>query len=230
MLTKKQRDLLLYIHETMSGDDIPPSFEEMKNALGLKSKSGIHRLISALVERGYIERLPHRARALRITKLPEGFRPNDQDFSSAAKVAREIMVTQDVASQVSAFDEVPLYGRIAAGTPIEAIRDEETTVQLPPGFISTRGEHYALTIDGDSMINAGIHDQDTVIIRRCDTASNGEIVVALVDDLEVTLKRIRKNGATVTLIPENNAYEERTLEAERVKIQGKLASLIRSYH
>ncbi len=230
MLTKKQRDLLLFIHETMSGDDVPPSFEEMKDALGLKSKSGIHRLISALVERGYIERLPHRARALRIKKLPDGFTPHDKDLSQAAQVTREIMVTQNVASQVVAFDEVPLYGRIAAGTPIEAVRDEGTTVQLPPGMIGRTGEHYALTIDGDSMINAGIHDQDTVIIRRCDTANNGEIVVALVDDLEVTLKRIRKEGRKITLIPENEAHEPRTLDASRVKVQGKLASLIRSYH
>ncbi|MGH1455423.1 MAG: transcriptional repressor LexA [Alphaproteobacteria bacterium] len=228
MLTKKQRDLLLYIHETMSGNDIPPSFEEMKNALGLKSKSGIHRLISALVERGYIERLPHRARALQIKRLPDGFTPHDNDLSSAAHLAREIMVTKEAAGQ-SIFDEIPLYGRIAAGTPIEAIRDEGSMVQLPHGMIGT-GEHYALTIDGNSMIKAGIHDQDTVIIKRCDTASNGEIVVALVDDLEVTLKRIHHDGKTVSLIPENDAHETRILDASRVKVQGKLASLIRTYH
>jgi repressor LexA len=229
MLTKKQRDLLLFIHETMSGDDVPPSFEEMKDALGLKSKSGIHRLISALVERGYIERLPHRARALRIKKLPDGFKPSDHDLSEAAKVAREIFITQSAAAQVVGFDEIPLYGRIAAGTPIEAVRDEGAVMQLPPGMVG-KGEHYALTIDGDSMMNAGIHDQDTVIIRRCDTAENGEIIVALVDDLEVTLKRIQKEKGKIILIPENDAYEPRTLDASRVKVQGKLASLIRSYN
>ncbi len=229
MLTRKQRDLLLYIHEIMSNDDVPPSFEEMKDALGLKSKSGIHRLISALVERGYIERLPHRARALRIKKLPDGFKPNDSDLSEAAQVAREIFATQVIAAQVTDLDEVPLYGRIAAGTPIEAVCDEGTTLQLPSGMIGG-GEHYALTIDGDSMINAGIHDQDTVIIRKCDTAENGEIVVALVDDLEVTLKRIQKKGPNITLVPENDAHEPQTFEASRVKVQGKLASLLRTYH
>ena len=216
MLTKKQKDLLLYIHEKMSQDDIPPSFEEMKEALGLKSKSGIHRLISALVERGYIERLPHRARALEIKRLPEGFSP-----SSPPSVA-----VNDVNGL---FDTVPVYGRIAAGTPIEAVRDEGETMNVPQGFLG-HGEHYALTVDGDSMINAGIHDQDTVIIRRCDTANNGEIVVALVDDLEVTLKRLRRAGNKIVLEPENEAHEPRILDPDRVKIQGKLANLIRTYH
>ncbi len=213
MLTKKQKDLLLYIHEKMSEDDIPPSFEEMKEALGLKSKSGIHRLISALVERGYIERLPHRARALQIKRLPGDITQKQQ-----------APTTGDIT-----LDEVPLYGRIAAGTPIEAVRDEGETITLPQGFVGS-GEHYALTVDGDSMIKAGIHDQDTVIIKRCDTARDGEIVVALVDDLEVTLKRIYKNGKQVTLQPENDDHEPRTLEANRVKIQGKLSSLLRTYH
>lgn len=216
MLTKKQKDLLLYIHEKMSQDDIPPSFEEMKEALGLKSKSGIHRLISALVERGYIERLPHRARALEIKRLPEGFSP-----PSSPSVA-----VNDVNGL---FDTVPVYGRIAAGTPIEAVRDEGETMNVPQGFLG-HGEHYALTVDGDSMINAGIHDQDTVIIRRCDTANNGEIVVALVDDLEVTLKRLRRAGNKIVLEPENEAHEPRILDPDRVKIQGKLANLIRTYH
>lgn len=219
MLTKKQKDLLLYIHEKMSKDDIPPSFEEMKDALGLKSKSGIHRLISALVERGYIERLPHRARALEIKRLPEGLRP-----ASASRAA-----SNDESSMAGMFDEVPLYGRIAAGTPIEAVRDEGEFIQLPQGFVG-QGEHYALKVDGDSMINAGIHDQDTVIIRRCDTAQNGEIVVALVDDLEVTLKRLRRAGNKIVLEPENESYEPRILDPDRVKIQGKLANLIRTYH
>lgn len=218
MLTKKQKDLLLYIHATMSSDDIPPSFEEMKNALGLKSKSGIHRLISALVERGYLERLPHRARALRIIKLPDSMDTDSGDIQSAPSTIESYQ-----------FKDIPLHGRIAAGTPIEAIRDEETMIPIPYDFLNS-GEHYALTIDGDSMINAGIHDRDTVIIKRCDTAENGTIVVALVDDAEVTLKRIQKSGANVTLFPENDTHEPRTLEAHRVKIQGVLASLIRTYH
>lgn len=223
MLTKKQKDLLLFIHEKMSEDDIPPSFEEMKNALGLKSKSGIHRLISALVERGYIERLPHRARALQIIRLPDGFKPKAEEKAMTNLSNDMSMPTNFI------LDEVPLYGRIAAGTPIEAVRDEGQTISLPQGMVGS-GEHYALTVDGDSMINAGIHDHDTVIIRRCDTANNGDIVVALVDDLEVTLKRLRRAGNKIVLEPENDAHEPRILEPERVKIQGILASLMRTYH
>ena len=219
MLTKKQKDLLLFIHEKMSEDDIPPSFEEMKDALGLKSKSGIHRLISALVERGYIERLPHRARALQIKKLPEGLKPAPQLIAQ----------NNDQGGYIPMLDQVPLLGKIAAGTPIEAVRDEGETISLPQGLLG-HGEHYALTVEGDSMVKAGIHDQDTVIIRRADTANNGEIVVALVDDLEVTLKRLRRAGSKIVLEPENDAYEPRVLEPERVKIQGKLANLIRTYH
>lgn len=222
MLTKKQRDLLLFIHEKMSDDDIPPSFEEMKTALGLKSKSGIHRLISALEERGYIERLPHRARALEIKKLPDGFQT--QNTSNVDKILNKI---ENLAP--ANFDEVPLLGKIAAGTPIEAVRDEGETVALPQGMVGT-GEHYALRVDGDSMINAGIHDHDTVIIKRCDTAQNGEIVVALVDDSEVTLKRLRRAGSKIVLEPENDAYEPGIFEPERVKIQGTLVSLMRTYH
>lgn len=213
MLTKKQKDLLLYIHEKMSKDDIPPSFEEMKDALGLKSKSGIHRLISALVERGYIERLPHRARALEIKRLPSDVTPQKN---------------QQPANDIT-LDEVPLFGKIAAGTPIEAIRDEGTTISLPQGFVGN-GEHYALTVDGDSMIKAGIHDHDTVIIKKCDSANDGDIVVALVDNLEVTLKRIYRKNGKVILQPENDEYEPRVLEPQRVQVQGKLASLMRTYH
>lgn len=229
MLTKKQKDLLLYIHEKMSEDDIPPSFEEMKEALGLKSKSGIHRLVSALVERGYIQRLPHRARALEIKKLPDGFKPNDEDLSSAANTSREIHAAKQAASNYTPFNEIPLYGRIAAGTPIEAIRDEEQMVHIPETMMGA-GEHYALTVDGDSMINAGIHDGDTVIIKRCDSAENGEIVVALVDDLEVTLKRIYRKNGEIILEAENDHYEPRVLDPSRVKVQGTLASLMRTYH
>jgi len=231
MLTKKQKDLLFFIHQKMSEDDIPPSFEEMKNALGLKSKSGIHRLISALVERGYIERLPHRARALEIKRLPESFLKRDVSGALGVTAGRSMsdVVAINHGSGAVSFDEVPLLGRIAAGTPIEAIHDEGESLQVPQGFIG-HGEHYALLVDGDSMINAGIHDCDTVVIRRCDSAENGEIVVALIDDLEVTLKRLRRAGNKIVLEPENDAYEPRILEPERVKIQGKLASLLRTYH
>ena len=218
MLTRKQRDLLLYIHEVMSKGEITPSFEEMKNALGLKSKSGIHRLISALVERGYIERLPHRARALEIKRLPEGFEAKVKESDTGKETSKD-----------SSLDEVPIYGRIAAGTPIEAVRDEGQTLQLPEGMLG-HGEHYALSVEGDSMINAGIHDKDMVIIKRCDSAENGAIVVALVDDAEVTLKRLRRAGDKIVLEPENDVYEPRVLEPHRVKIQGVLASLIRTYH
>lgn len=218
MLTRKQRDLLLFIHQHLGEDDVPPSFEEMKNALGLKSKSGIHRLISGLEERGYIERLPHRARALKIIKLPESFDSTPPGVHAPAN-----------GNDISHFEEIPLLGKIAAGTPIEAIRDEGTFVQIPPGFAGT-GDLYALTVDGDSMIKAGINDRDTVIIKRCETAENGTIIVALVDGEEVTLKRLRRAGNKIVLEPENDAYEPRILEPERVQIQGRLVSLMRSYH
>lgn len=217
MLTKKQRDLLLFIHERMSEGDVPPSFEEMKDALGLKSKSGIHRLINGLEERGYIERLPHRARALEIKRLPDGFnKPQNNNIQSTA-------------TAISALEEIPIMGKIAAGTPIEAIRDEGTMLAIPPDFLG-RGEHYALTVDGDSMIKAGINNYDTVIIQRCDTAENGTIVVALVDGEEVTLKRLQRTDGKIILEPENDSYEPRILEPERVQIQGRLVGLLRTYH
>ncbi len=227
MLTKKQRDLLLFIHDRMAGGDIAPSFEEMKEALGLKSKSGVHRLISALVERGYLERLPHRARALEVRKLPEGSRTAPNDNSIAAKTTRAIESVK--AAAFAQFDSIPLRGRIAAGTAIEAISHDGDSVDVPPALLG-RGEHYALTVAGDSMIKAGINDGDTVIIRNTDTAENGTIVVALIDDSEVTLKRFRRSGSMVILEPENDAYEPRVLEPERVKIQGRLVSLMRTYH
>lgn len=213
MLTRKQKDLLVYIHERMKDDDVAPSFEEMKQALGLRSKSGIHRLINSLVERGYIERLPNRARALQVRRLPEGARGNVHRLPSAA----------------SPSPSIPLYGRIAAGTPIEAIRDEGTSVEVPSSCLGS-GEHYALEVDGDSMVNAGINDRDIVIIRKAETASNGDIVVALVDGREVTLKRFRRSGNRIILEPENDAYEPRVLEPERVQVQGHLAGLYRTYH
>lgn len=228
MLTRKQRDLLMFIHDRMAKGDVAPSFEEMKEALGLKSKSGIHRLISALVERGYLERMPHRARALEVRKLPEGARVAPNDNTAAAKVSRAIESVKAVA--MSPFQSIPLHGKIAAGTAIEAIRDENTTIDVPPDMLGRSGEHYALTISGDSMINAGINDGDTVIIRRSERAENGAIVVALIDDSEVTLKRFRRSGNKVILEPENDAYEPRVLEPERVQIQGHLAGLMRTYH
>ncbi len=222
MLTKKQRELLLYIHEHMSGDDIAPSFEEMKDALGLKSKSGIHRLITGLVERGYLERLPHRARALAIKKMPEG-----NSFGKGNHTNSSTQKTQ------SANDhhmmEVPLYGKIAAGTPIAAIQNEGSNVFVSQDMMGA-GEHYALVVEGDSMIKAGIHDSDTVIIKRCNTAENGTIIVALVDGEEATLKRLRRAGNKIVLEPENDSYEPQILDPERVQIQGRLVSLMRSYH
>ncbi len=227
MLTRKQKDLLVFIHERMQQGDVAPSFEEMKEALGLKSKSGIHRLINALVERGYLERLPHRARALEVKKLPEGFRPAANDVSAAARSTRAIRAVEGALA--AAQNVIPLHGRIAAGTPIEAIRDDNTMIPVPETMLKN-GEHYALTVDGDSMIKAGIHDGDTVVIQTCATAENGTIVVALVDDSEVTLKRIRRSGSKIILEPENDQYEPRVLEPERVKVQGRLVGLMRTYH
>ena len=215
MLTKKQRDLLLYINERMSTGDIAPSFDEMKDALGLKSKSGIHRLISGLVERGYLERLPNRARALQVIKLP--------DVASNANPQ-----LPNPLQGLSTMIQIPLLGKIAAGTPIEAIRHEEDQIELPPNMVGN-GEHYALTIEGDSMLNAGIHNGDTVIIKRCETVHNGEIAVALVDNEEVTLKRYYKEQNLIILRPENENYEDQKLSPERVQVQGRLISLLRNY-
>lgn len=226
MLTKKQHDLLVYIHEHMGDSDIAPSFDEMKKALGLKSKSGIHRLITALVERGYIERLPHRARALKIKMLPDDIKAQSEKDNNVEQFTPQ---SSNMHSNNVSFDMIPLLGKIAAGTPIEAIRHEGDDIAVPPDMIAG-GEHYALTVDGDSMVEAGIHDQDTVIIKRCDTAENGTIIVALVDGEEVTLKRLRRAGNKVVLEPENSSYEPRILEPERVQIQGKLVSLMRTYH
>ncbi len=225
MLTKKQKDLLLFIHERMKSGDIAPSFDEMRDALDLKSKSGIHRLITGLVERGYLERLPHRARALEVKKLPEGYTPGKADTSKASSQTREINAVIANAAMMS----IPMQGRIAAGTPIEAIRDDNATVDIPANMVGA-GEHYALEIDGDSMIKVGINDGDTVIIRKCNTAEDGAIVVALVDGEEVTLKRIKRDKGKIVLIPENDAYEPRTFDSNRVQVQGRLVSLMRTYH
>ena len=234
MLTRKQRELLLYINQRLTATGISPSFDEMKDALSLKSKSGIHRLVSGLEERGFIRRLPHRARALEVVKLPE---------ESAAGAAGErsrfspTVIRGDftgslpgtpVALDVAAV-ELPLYGRIAAGTPIEALRDQTTTVGVPASMLSRGSEHYALEVAGDSMIDAGILDGDTVIIQRSDVAENGVVVVALVDNEEVTLKRLRRRGASIALEPANKAYETRIFGPDRVKVQGRLVALMRRF-
>lgn len=241
MLTRKQHDLLIYIHEHLVQDDVAPSFDEMKDALNLKSKSGIHRLINALVERGFLERLPNRARALLVKKLPANYAPKDFDHSDLAQRIRaghSSGSVQSVSFQAPQPSEshansnimsVPLLGKIAAGTPIEAIRDEGRTIDVPSSMLS-KGEHYALTIEGDSMVEAGIQDNDTVVIQRTETAQNGDIIVALIDQQEATLKRFRRRGEHIDLIPENRTYEVRTYEASRVQVQGKLAGLYREYN
>ena len=238
MLTRKQHELLLFIHRHLGEQGVSPSFDEMKDALGLKSKSGIHRLITALVERGFIHRLPHRARAVEVLRLPEdlapaaapagatggapGFAPRviEGDFGGALPGAR-------AAAESDAL-QLPLYGRIAAGTPIEALRDYDNFVDVPVSMLGS-GEHYALEVDGDSMIDAGIYEGDTIIIERTDTVENGAIVVALIDNEEATLKRVRRKGGAIALEPANPSYETRIFPPERVKIQGRLVGLLRSY-
>ena len=222
MLTKKQQNLLILIHDHVSKGEVAPSFDEMKDALGLKSKSGIHRLIGALEERGFIKRLPNRARAIEIIKMPEGYGDNVNKSNITSP-------SQSTGTSDDNIVDIPLCGKIAAGTPIEAIAHEGDNIALPASMIG-RGDHYALTIDGDSMIEAGINDHDVVLIQRCDTAQDGDIVVALVDNQEATLKQIRKRGGHVDLIPKNRDHDIRTYEADRVKIQGKLAGLYRTYH
>ena len=239
MLTRKQQELLLFIHERMKESGIPPSFDEMKDALDLASKSGIHRLITALEERGFIRRLPNRARALEIIKLPDAYSPSLQPrrgFSPsviegsrgkqpASPPQQRPASPVDMSSSVS----VPVMGRIAAGVPISAIQNNTHDITVPAEMIGG-GEHYALEVKGDSMIEAGILDGDTVIIRNANSANPGEIVVALVDDEEATLKRFRRKGASIALEAANPAYETRIFGPDRVKIQGKLVGLIRRYH
>jgi repressor LexA len=240
MLTRKQQELLLFIHERMKESGVPPSFDEMKDALDLASKSGIHRLITALEERGFIRRLPNRARALEVIKLPEayslslqpkrGFSPSVIQGSlgkaaSPAPSPKQASSGNGDGTSVS----VPMMGRIAAGVPISAIQNNTHDISVPIEMIGT-GDHYALEVKGDSMIEAGILDGDTVIIRNSSTANPGEIVVALVDDEEATLKRFRRKGASIALEAANPAYETRIFGPDRVKIQGKLVGLIRRYH
>jgi len=235
MLTQKQKDLLMFINTRLQDAGVPPSFDEMKDALQLKSKSGIHRLITALEERGFIRRLPHRARALEVLKLPESeadfvptAAPPDLSVIEGGKsgvVERLVPSTTIVDSRTVS---VPVMGRIAAGVPISAIQNHTHDIACPPDLL-TNGEHYALEVRGDSMIEAGIHDGDTVIIRRCDTAENGDIVVALVDEEEATLKRLRKRAGTVDLEAANTAFETRTFGPDQINVQGRLVGLIRRY-
>jgi len=225
MLTKKQRNLLLFINKKIRSTGISPSYEEMKNALSLKSKSGIHRLITALEERGFIKRLAHKARALEVLKLPETASANDIYNSFSPSVIKGGLDSQNTKKNVS---EIPILGKIAAGTPIEAIQNEVSKVTLPEE-LSKNGEHFGLKISGDSMIEAGINDGDTVIVKKASTANNGQIVVALIDDHEAMLKRIRKKGKVVALESANKRYETKIFGPDRVKIQGILVSLYRNF-
>lgn len=228
MLTKKQHELLHFINRRLADEGVPPSFDEMKAALGLRSKSGIHRLITGLEERGFIRRMPHRARALEVVRLPK---PAPEAAAKPPKGQFKPSVIQGggkpPAPPVSTV-ELPLYGRIAAGIPIEALADPSTFIPVPPDMLGS-GDHYALEISGDSMINAGILDGDTVIIRRGERADNGQIVVALVNDEEATLKRWRLKGNKVALEPCNPDHETRIFPAEQVKVQGQLVGLMRRY-
>jgi repressor LexA len=233
MLTAKQRELLLFINQRLTATGVSPSFDEMKDALSLKSKSGIHRLVSGLEERGFIRRLPHRARALEVMRLPEESAAGSSDRSRFSPTVirgdfKSSLPGAPVAAAVEAVD-LPLYGRIAAGTPIEALRDQSATIGVPGSLLGRGGEHYALEVAGDSMIEAGILDGDTVVIERGDTAENGAVVVALVDNEEVTLKRLRRRGASIALEPANKAYETRIFGPDRVKVQGRLVGLLRRY-
>ena len=225
MLTKKQRNLLLYINKKIRSTGVSPSYEEMKNSLNLKSKSGIHRLISALEERGFIKRLAHKARALEVLKLPETASANDIYNSFSPSVIKGGL---DSSNQKNDISEIPVLGKIAAGTPIEAIQNEVSKVVLPQA-LSKNGEHFGLKISGDSMIEAGINDGDTVIVRKTNNADNGQIVVALIDDHEAMLKRIRKKGKVVALESANKRYETKIFGPDRVKIQGVLVSLYRNF-
>jgi repressor LexA len=239
MLTRKQQELLLFIHERMKESGVPPSFDEMKDALDLASKSGIHRLITALEERGFIRRLPNRARALEVIKLPEAYspslKPQQKGFNPSVIEGSLGKAPPPPAPKPAANDDVsdsvaiPVMGRIAAGVPLSAIQNITHDIAVPASMLGS-GDHYALEVKGDSMIEAGILDGDTVIIRNGNTASPGDIVVALVDDEEATLKRFRRKGASIALEAANPAYETRIFGPDRVKVQGKLVGLIRRYH
>ena len=226
MLTKKQKNLLLFINKKLRASGVSPSYEEMKQSLSLKSKSGIHRLISALEERGFIRRLPHKARALEVIKLPETASANDiyNSFSPSVIKGGLDENTSNVKSS-----EISVLGKIAAGTPVEAIQNEVARIPLPAN-IEKNGEYFGLKVQGDSMIEAGINEGDTVIVKKTDTADNGKIVVALIDDHEAMLKRIRRKGKTVALESANRNYETKIFGPDRVKVQGILVSLYRNFH
>ncbi|MFK8251548.1 transcriptional repressor LexA [Ancylobacter terrae] len=231
MLTRKQYELLRFINERLQESGVPPSFEEMKDALDLRSKSGIHRLITALEERGFIRRLPNRARALEVVRLPEATHPPARPAKSFAPSVIEGNLGRarpPADEHADAPVTVPVMGRIAAGTPISAIQSRSHTIAMPADML-TGGEHYALEVRGDSMVEAGILDGDMALIRRCETADTGDIVVALIDDEEATLKRLRKKGASVALEAANPAYETRIFGPDRVRIQGRLVGLFRRY-
>ena len=226
MLTKKQKNLLLFINKKLRSSGISPSYEEMKDSLNLKSKSGIHRLISALVERGFIKRLAHKARALEVLKLPETASANDIYNSFSPSVIKGGL--DDANTKSNDDRDVPVLGNIAAGTPVEAIQNEVNRIPLPSN-IEKNGEFFGLKVQGDSMIEAGINDGDTVIVKKTDTADNGKIVVALIDDHEAMLKRIRRKGKTVALESANKNYETKIFGPDRVKVQGILVSLYRNF-
>ncbi|MEJ8574620.1 transcriptional repressor LexA [Microbaculum marinum] len=239
MLTRKQYELLMFIHERLKESGVPPSFDEMKEALDLRSKSGIHRLITALEERGFIRRLPHRARAMEIVRLPDsvapglavrsrGFAPSVIEGSLGKSPPPESRSEPEPVADHGESVSVPVMGRIAAGTPISAIQNHTHSIPIPVDMLS-RGEHFALEVRGDSMVEAGILDGDTVLIRKTDTADTGDIVVALVDDEEATLKRLRRKGDSIALEAANPAYETRIFGPDRVDIQGRLVGLIRRY-
>lgn len=233
MLTKKQHELLLFINRRLKATGISPSFDEMKDAMGLKSKSGIHRLISALEERGFIRRLAHRARALEVVKLPEMAISPRAVSAGGANLGGNV-VTADFRrhrrsdAPAESAVEIPLHGRIAAGTPIEALENVDSYVSLPPDMVGA-GNHFALEISGDSMVEAGIFDGDTVVIKSSDTADSGDIVVALVDEQEATLKTLRKQGPEIALEPANRDHNTQVLPADRVRIQGRMVALLRRY-
>ncbi len=253
MLTKKQYELLMFIRDRLSQSGVSPSFDEMKDALGLRSKSGIHRLISGLEERGFIRRLAHRARALEVVKLPENANATAAAAAAAAAAPAPAAAGNGAAPAPASFApnvirgnfqpslpgaaviaesaatvRLPLLGKIAAGVPIEALSNPTNSVDYPASLLG-RGEHFALTVEGDSMVEAGIHDGDTAIIQRCDNADNGVIVVALVDQNEVTLKRLRRKAGSIALEPANQTYETRIFGPDRVRVQGKLVGLLRKY-
>jgi repressor LexA len=229
MLTRKQHELLMFIHERIKESGVSPSFDEMKDALGLASKSGIHRLITALEERGFLRRLPHRARALEVTKLPSQATAAAPPKGRAPFKPQLVEAGAEAPGAANDTRDLPILGKIAAGTPIEAIQQERDRMPVPESLLGA-GEHFVLEIQGDSMINAGILDGDFVVIRRTNAANSGEIVVALVNGEEATLKRLRKKGASIALEAANPAYETRIFGPDQVAVQGKLVGLIRRYH